>query len=123
MWSGARAGWWCWSAGAGRARCRCWRAFMSRWPRRPRSPARATGALSRLERIVDGAAVAPRIEALLPVGVRPRQLSVRTLLLGMLLVAIDGRPAHLTRVHRALVELPDDQRRLGIIADWDDGPH
>src|SRR6058998_1997400 len=83
----------------------------------------ATGALSRLERIVDGAAVAPRIEALLPVGVRPRQLSVRTLLLGMLLVAIDGRPAHLTRVHRALVELPDDQRRLGIIADWDDGPH
>ena len=31
---------------------------------------------------------------------------------------------HLTRVHRALVSLPaDDQRRLGVIADWKHGPH
>ena len=33
-------------------------------------------------------------------------------------------PAHLTRVHQALVSLPeDDQRRLGVIADWKHGPH
>ena len=70
--------------------------------------------LERLERIVDRAAVAPRIEALLPVGVRPRQLSVRTLLLGMLLTAVDGRPAHLRRVHEALTGLPEaEHRRLG----------
>ena len=55
---------------------------------------------------------------------RARQLLVRTLLLGMLIVLADHRPAHLTRVHQALVTLPeDDQRRLGVIADWKHGPH
>jgi hypothetical protein len=84
----------------------------------------AAGAPARLEQIVDRAAVAERIEALLPIGVRPRQLRVRTLLVGMLLAAVDGRPAHLTRVHRALLCLPEqDQRRLGVIAEWTDGPH
>jgi hypothetical protein len=79
-------------------------------------------ALARLERIVDLSAVAPRIEAMLPVGVRPRQLSVRTLLVGMLLAAVDGRPAQLRRVHAALLGLPEpDQRRLGIIAERNDG--
>ena len=48
-----------------------------------------------------GAGVAPRIKALLPIGVRTRQLLVRTLLLGMLVVLADHRPAHLSRVHRA----------------------
>ena len=48
--------------------------------------------LERLERIVDASGIAPRIEALLPVGVRPRQLSVRTLLIGMLSVAVRGAP-------------------------------
>ena len=41
--------------------------------------------LARSERILDTAGVDERIETLLPVGVRPRQLSVRTLLVGMLL--------------------------------------
>ena len=42
----------------------------------------------------------------------------------MLLVLADHRPAHLTRVHQALVTLPeDDQRRLGVVADWKRGPH
>jgi hypothetical protein len=84
----------------------------------------AAEALRRLERIVDASGVAERIEALLPVAVRPRQLSVRTLLVGMLLVAAAGRPAHLTRVHQALTSLPEeDQRRLGVIAQWRSGEH
>ena len=77
-----------------------------------------------LEEIVDRSGAAPRIELLLPAGVRARQLAVRTLLLGMLLVLADHRPAHLTRVRQALVSLPEgDQRRLGVLADWKDGPH
>jgi hypothetical protein len=84
----------------------------------------AAGTLARLERIVDCSAVAPRIEAGLPIGVRRRQLSVRTLLVGMLLVAADGRPAHLRRVHQALSALPEpERRRLGVIAEWNTGPH
>src|SRR5262252_2543503 len=80
--------------------------------------------LAAFEEIIDASAVAPRIEALLPAGVRPRQLTVRTLLAGMCLPQADGRPAHLTRVHQALVSLPeDDQRRLGVLADWKHGPH
>ena len=80
--------------------------------------------LAAFEEIIDGSGVAPRIEVILPVGVRPRQLSVRTLLAGMCLTQADGRPAHLTRVHQALTALPEgDQRRLGVIADWKHGPH
>ena len=77
-----------------------------------------------LEEIIDRSGIAPRIELLLPIGVRARQLLVRTLLLGMLIVLADHRPAHLTRVHQALATLPeDDQRRLGVVADWKHGPH
>ena len=84
----------------------------------------AEAKLRRLEAIVERSGIAPRIEALLPVGVRPRQLSVRTLLLGMLLVACEGRPAHLSRVQEALLCLPEaEKRRLGVIAEWKDGPH
>jgi hypothetical protein len=81
-------------------------------------------ALPVLEDITDRSGVAPRIELLLPIGVRARQLAVRTLLLGMLLVLADHRPARLTRVHQALATLPeDDQRRPGVSADWKRGPH
>jgi hypothetical protein len=81
-------------------------------------------ALAGLEDIIDRARVAPRIEALMPAGVRRRQLPVRTLLLGMLLTLADHRPAHLTRVHGALTSLPvGDQARLGVIAGWKNGPH
>src|SRR5690349_23708993 len=80
--------------------------------------------LAAVEEIIDASGVAPRIEAALPVGVRARQLSVRTLLAGMCLAQADHRPAHLTRVHQALIGLPgDDQRRLGVTADWTRGPH
>ena len=74
--------------------------------------------------IIDASGVAPRIEAMLPIGVRPRQLSVRTLLAGMCLTQADHRPAHLTRVHQALTTLPpQDKARLGVIAAWKNGPH
>ncbi len=81
-------------------------------------------ALAVFEEIIDASGVAPRIEAVLPAGVRRRQLSVRTLIAGMCLTQADGRPAHLTRVHQALTALPEpDQRRLGVLADWKHGPH
>ena len=61
---------------------------------------------------------------LLPVGVRHRQLAVRTLILGMLLTLDGRRPAFLTEVHAALIALPAaDQARLGVSADWKTGPH
>jgi hypothetical protein len=80
--------------------------------------------LRRLEAIIDASSVPARIEALLPIGVRPRQLSVRTLLLGVLLALSDGRPAHLRRVHEALRGLPAQQQwRLGVLAQWKSAPH
>jgi len=76
------------------------------------------------EEIIDASSVAPRIEAMLPIGVRARQLKVRTLLAGMCLAQADHRPAHLTRVHHALTSLPQaDQLRLGVIAEWENGPN
>ena len=81
-------------------------------------------ALAAFEEIIDASGVAARIEAMLPIGVRARQLRVRTLLAGMCLAAADHRPAHLTRIHQALTALGEhDKWRLGVIADWKDGPH
>ena len=80
--------------------------------------------LAAFEEIIDASGVPPRIEAMLPIGVRARQLSVRTLLAGMLLALADHRPAQLTRVHQALISLPeDDQRTARRLADWKHGPH
>jgi hypothetical protein len=42
-------------------------------------------ALAAFEQIIDASGVAPQIAAMLPVGVRSRQLKVRTLLAGMCL--------------------------------------
>ena len=83
----------------------------------------ATG-LARLEEVIDSSAVAAGLEASLPSGGRPRQLTVRTLLVGMAAAAADGRPAHLTRVHQTLTALNEaDRRRLGVDVDWHAGPH
>jgi hypothetical protein len=80
--------------------------------------------LAALEEIIDTSGIAPRIEVLLPIGVRHRQLRVRTLLAGMMLSQADQRPAHLTRVRDALTALPGpDQVRLGVLEDWRTGPH
>lgn len=79
---------------------------------------------TRLEAIIGAAGIAPRIEALLPAGVRHRQLKVSTLILGMMLALADRRPAHLTEVHAALTALPAaDQWRLGVMQEWKTGPH
>jgi len=60
----------------------------------------------------------------LPSGGRHRQLLVRTLLIAMLATQADHRPAHLTRVHQALMALDHgDKVRLGVIATWRHGPH
>ena len=80
--------------------------------------------LAVFEEIIDASGIAPRIEALLPTGVRHRQLRVRTLLAGMMLTQAGHRPAHLTRVRDALIALPEpEQVRLGVLEDWKDGPH
>jgi hypothetical protein len=80
--------------------------------------------LELVERIIDASAVAERIEALLPVGVRSRQLRVRTLMIGMVLAMLVGRDALLTHVLAVLLELPEaDRRRLGVSADWNGVEH
>ena len=83
-----------------------------------------TERLAALEEIVDRSGVARRLESLLSVGVRPRQLSMRTLVIGIMAALGDQRPAHLTRVHAALVGLAEhERRRLGVVVDWLRGPH
>jgi hypothetical protein len=80
--------------------------------------------LVQLEAIIDNSAVAADLEACMPTGGRPRQLPVRTLLIGVLLALGDDRPAHLTRVHQALLALPEaDQRRLRVIDTIAGGQH
>jgi hypothetical protein len=80
--------------------------------------------LAVLEDVIDASGAAPRIEDLLPAGVRHRQLRAGTLLTGMMLTLADRRPAHLTELHQALTGLPaDDQVRLGVTEDWSSGPH
>jgi len=83
-----------------------------------------TAALERVQEIIDACAITKRIELLLPIGVRPRQLKIPTLLIGMTLTMLDGRDALLSNVHKTLLALPVvEQLRLGVIAHWKTGPH
>ena len=80
--------------------------------------------LAAIERIVAGSGAGETIEALLPPAARGRQLTAGTLLTGMMLALADGRPAHLTRAHQALISLSEhDQKRPGVIEDRKTGPH
>jgi hypothetical protein len=80
--------------------------------------------LTRLEKIIDRSGVAGRIEAMLPAGARSRQLSARTLFLGMQLSQDAGQPGFLTEIHAALTSLPRaDQERLGVVRHREHGPH
>jgi len=82
---------------------------------------------SRLEELLDDPLVKKAIAAIedrLPKGARARQLSVRTLLFAMLLAGADHRPAHLSRVHEALLGLrAEDALRLGVVVFTRRGPH
>ena len=79
------------------------------------------------EAVLDSPALATeitRIAAALPVGARARQCPVRTFVLGVLLTCADGRPAHLSRLHEALVSLDEeDRRRLGVTVSWHGAAH
>ncbi len=84
--------------------------------------------LERIEAVLDEPKLAAEIaglEAHLPIGVRPRQCSLRTLLVGMHLCLGGGhQSAHLAAVHAALCGLePSDRERLGVVASWRFGPH
>jgi hypothetical protein len=80
--------------------------------------------LPELEAVLESCDVLELIEAAMPKGGRPRQLAVRTLLLGFMLAASEDRPAHLTRAHAALASLPTTERsRLGVTATWRERPH
>jgi hypothetical protein len=80
--------------------------------------------LAGIEAVIAGSGVGEAIDQMLPAAVRGRQLHAGTLLAGKMLALADGRPAHLTRAHQALTGLPEqDQKRLGVIEDWKDGPH
>ena len=48
--------------------------------------------LAAFEAVIDASGIAPQVEAMLPVGVRARQLTVRTLLAGMCLTQADSLP-------------------------------
>lgn len=79
--------------------------------------------LEQIEQIIQSSGAA-EIEPMLPIGVRPRQLKITTLLIGMTLVARAGRPAYLSTVHATLTALPENaQRRLGVLAAWPAGEH
>jgi hypothetical protein len=83
-----------------------------------------TSTLAGIEAVITASGAGQAIDALLPAAVRGRQLSAGTLLAGKMLALADGRPAHLTRAHAALLALPEnDQERLGVTEDWKDGPH
>jgi len=80
--------------------------------------------LCELEALLEASGAAEMIESAMPSGGRPRQLPVRSLLLGFMLAASDDRPGHLTRAHAALSSLPAaDRARLGVTAIWRTGPH
>jgi hypothetical protein len=72
--------------------------------------------LAAIEAVLDRSGVASSIEMAMPAGGRPRQLPVRTLLVGIVLTLADHRPALLSRVHAAHVGLSHlDKVRLGVI--------
>jgi hypothetical protein len=80
--------------------------------------------LAAIEAVIDASGAGEAIEALLPAGVRHRQLSARTLLTGMMLALNDHRPAYLTEARAALTSLPEaDQARLGVTEDWHGRAH
>ncbi|MGO9150218.1 MAG: hypothetical protein ACLQFX_11215 [Acidimicrobiales bacterium] len=76
------------------------------------------------EAALDDSGVAEMIEARMPKGGRPRQLSSRTVLLGVMLALDAGRPAQLKAAWRALSQLSlADKGDLGVVATGPSGWH
>src|SRR4051812_48175554 len=67
--------------------------------------------LAQAERWIDEAGFAAELSALLPRGGRPRQLPVRTLFLGIMLLALDGQPLYLRWALERLLALPPATRK------------
>ena len=78
------------------------RRLRDRADRAARRAERVSAELERIEQIIDTSGVAGVIERRLPVGLRPRQLHVRTLLIAMTFALRAGRQAFLTDVHTTL---------------------
>lgn len=73
----------------------------------------------RAEELVDRSGVVEVFEPLLPTGGRPRDLSLRTLLVGIALTAAANGPLYVNRLHQVLLALhPRTQARLGVA--WTD---
>ena len=79
----------------------------------------AKAEVRRIEQLVDDSGIVGVLEPLLPVGGRARDLSLRTLLIGIGLAAAGNATLYLKRVHEVLLALPaPTRRRLGVT--WTD---
>lgn len=73
----------------------------------------------RVEQLIDTSGLVEVLEPLLPTGGRPRDLSLRTLLVGLGLTAASNTNLYVTTLHQVLLSLPaPTQRRLGVA--WTD---
>lgn len=81
-----------------------------------RDPRRLVDLCGDVEACIDASGVAELLEGLLPRGGRPREISVRTFLVGMLLAVRAGMAPHIEKARWVLSELPaPTRRRLGVI--------
>lgn len=86
-----------------------------------RDPRRLSDLCRDVEACVDRSGVVALIEGLLPTGGRPRELTVRTFLVGMMLAVRAGLPPHIEKARWVLNELPHNMKlRLGVIRDTDE---
>lgn len=74
------------------------------------------------ERIIDASGVVELVDPLLPSKGRPRQLPLRTLLVGCVMTAMLKQPLHICRVREVLLDMSRKHRlRLGVSVFLSDG--